>query len=285
MGKRKLIQIASTIIYNLNINGIISGKIFKGETKNICVPGLNCYSCPMAVSSCPLGSLQNSLSSPILKFPFYILGLLFLFGILLGRLICGFLCPFGLIQELLYKIPTPKIKKNKITYYLSYLKYIILGIFVIFIPLYFAQKNGIAIPGFCKYICPAGTLTAGIPLILKNTFLQETLGNLFILKLSILIIILLASIFIYRPFCRFICPLGAIYSLFNKYAIFGIKVEESKCIGCNKCIEKCKMDVKCVGDKECIECGECKKHCPTNAITYKNLKKSRKDWYIWKKHY
>ena len=95
MAKRKLTQITSTILYNLNINGLIQGKIFKGETKNVCVPGLNCYSCPMAISSCPLGSLQNSLASPILKFPFYILGLLVLFGILLGRLICGFLCPFA----------------------------------------------------------------------------------------------------------------------------------------------------------------------------------------------
>lgn len=274
MGKRKLIQIASTFLYNLNITGLIEGRIFKGQTKNICVPGLNCYSCPMAISACTLGSLQNSLASPIFKFPFYVLGLLFLFAIVFGRLICGFLCPFGLIQELLYKIPTPKLKKNKVTYYLSYLKYIILAVFVIFIPLYFAQKNGLAIPGFCKYICPAGTLTAGLPLILKNSFLQESLGSLFILKLSILITILVASIFIFRPFCRFLCPLGAIYSLFNKYAIFGIKVDSSKCIGCNKCIEKCKMDIRHVGDKECIECGECKKCCPTNAISYTKSKKN-----------
>lgn len=274
MGKRKLIQIASTFLYNLNITGLIEGKIFKGQTKNICIPGLNCYSCPMAISACPLGSLQNSLSSPILKFPFYILGLLFLFGIVLGRLICGFLCPFGLIQELLYKIPTPKIKKNKFTHYLSYLKYVILAIFVILIPLYFAIIHGIGVPGFCKYICPAGTLTAGLPLISKNPFLVENLGSLFILKISLLVLILIISIFIFRPFCRFICPLGAIYSLFNKYAFFGINVNKSKCIGCNKCIKNCKMDVKHVGDKECIECGDCIKGCPTKAISYNKFKKN-----------
>ena len=152
MGKRKLIQIASTFLYNLNITGLIEGRIFKGETKNMCVPGLNCYSCPMAIGSCPLGSLQNSLSSPILKFPFYVLGLLFLFAILFGRLICGFLCPFGLIQELLYKVPIKKIKKSKVTYYLSYLKYLILAVFVVLIPLYFILVHSETIPAFCKFV-------------------------------------------------------------------------------------------------------------------------------------
>ena len=105
MDKRKVIQIISTFLYNPNIFNFFEGKIYKGNAKSVCVPGLNCYSCPGAIGSCPLGSLQNSIANPLLKFPFYILGLLLLFGILLGRTICGFLCPFGLIQELLYKIP------------------------------------------------------------------------------------------------------------------------------------------------------------------------------------
>ena len=133
--KRKLIQLASALIYNANLKGFGEGSIYQGKAKGLCVPGLNCYSCPGAIAACPLGTLQNALNNAPSRFPFYILGFLILAGLFLGRLICGFLCPFGLIQELLHKIPLPKIKKNKITHILSYLKYIIGVVFVIYIRL------------------------------------------------------------------------------------------------------------------------------------------------------
>ena len=269
MDKRKVIQLISAFLYNLNIKNFFDGKIHRGNSKSVCVPGLNCYSCPGALGSCPLGSLQNSIANPILKFPFYILGILLLLGLLLGRIICGFLCPFGLIQELLYKIPVKKLKKNKITYYLSYLKYFILVIFVLLIPLYYIIVHTEAVPAFCKFICPAGTMEAGIPLVFANNELKGTIGNLFLLKMSLLIVTVISVTFIYRAFCRFICPLGAIYSLFNKMSIFGICVDMEKCTRCNKCISTCKMDVKKVGDHECIQCGECKKVCESEAICFK----------------
>lgn len=269
MDKRKVIQVISTFLYNPYIFNFFNGKIHKGTSKSVCVPGLNCYSCPGALGSCPLGSLQNSISNPMLKFPFYILGGLLLLGLLLGRLICGFLCPFGLFQELLYKIPVKKIKKSKITYYLSYLKYIILAVFVFIIPLYFIVVHSEVVPAFCKYICPAGTLEAGIPLLLTNHELRDTIGSIFLLKISILIITIVVVTTIYRAFCRFICPLGAIYSLFSRITVFGVDVDMGKCTHCNKCIATCKMDVKKVGDHECIQCGECKKVCDSNAISFK----------------
>ena len=110
--KRKLIQLASALIYNAHLKGFGDASIYQGKIKGVCVPGLNCYSCPGAIASCPLGTLQNALSNSPKRFPFYILGILILAGLLLGRMICGFLCPFGLIQELLYKIPLPKLKKK-----------------------------------------------------------------------------------------------------------------------------------------------------------------------------
>ena len=268
MDKRKVIQVLSTFLYNPNIQNFFSGKIHQGKSKSVCVPGLNCYSCPGAISGCPLGTLQNSIANPLLKFPFYIVGLLLLFGLLLGRIICGFLCPFGLIQELLHKIPIKKIKKSKITYYLSYLKYFILAVFVVLIPLYFIVARGEIVPAFCKYICPAGTLEAGIPLVSANSELRSITGNLFLLKVSILVITLIVVTTIYRAFCRFICPLGAIYSLFSKISVFGVTVDMGKCTHCNKCVNTCKMDVKKVGDHECIQCGECKKVCDSNAICF-----------------
>ncbi len=260
--KRRWIQLLTAVLYNCHFTGFFTGKIAKWNTKGVCVPGLNCYSCPGAVAACPLGSLQNAIAGSARRFPLYILGLLLLIGLFLGRLICGFLCPFGFLQDLLHKIPLPKIKKNRVTRILSYLKYVILIFFVIVIPLVRLE------PGFCKYICPAGTLEAGIPLVLMNEILQSKIGFLFSWKVFVLAVILLLCMFCFRAFCRFLCPLGAIYSLFNPIAFFGIRVDRNKCDGCNACVRTCQMDVKCVGDRECIQCGECKKSCPKDAISY-----------------
>lgn len=276
--RRKLIQLASALIYNAHLKGFRDASIYQGKLKGLCVPGLNCYSCPGAIAACPLGTLQNALSSSPKRFPFYILGFLILAGLLLGRLICGFLCPFGLLQELLYKIPVPKIRKNKVTRWLSYGKYVILGVFVIYIPLFFAFRSGFPLPAFCKYICPAGTLEGGLPLVLGDSSLRAAAGALFSWKVFVLVLILGSMLFLYRSFCRFLCPLGAIYSLFASVSIFGIQVEEYKCIHCGKCVHHCKMDIKKAGDRECIQCGSCKDICPTDAIHWKRLRnKNRYD--------
>lgn len=160
---------------------------------------------------------------------------------------------------------------------LSYLKYMVLAVFVIGIPL-ISVFDGIPIPAFCKYICPAGTLGGAVPLLINpnNGGLASLTGALFTNKLVILCVIAVVSIFIFRCFCRFLCPLGAIYSLFNKIALFGIKFDEEKCVNCGKCVRECKMDIKKVGDRECVNCGECISSCPTQAISWKCLKyKSR----------
>lgn len=259
---RRYTQLIAAVLYNCNLGGFVTGKIYKGATKGVCVPGLNCYSCPGAVAACPLGSLQSGLLSSRYKIPFYTLGTLLIFGILFGRLICGFLCPFGLLQELLYKIPTKKIKKNKVTRILSKLKYVILIAFVVIIPVVKLT------PAFCKYICPAGTLEGGIPMVITNAPLREMLGFLFSWKVFVLAATLLVCVFCYRAFCRFICPLGALYSLFNPVSFFGIRVDENKCTRCGACVRACKTDVRRVCDGECIQCGECMKRCPENAISY-----------------
>jgi hypothetical protein len=113
LGKRKLIQGLSMLLCNADILQFKTGSLSKSPLKNTCVPGLNCYSCPGAIAACPLGALQNALAEG--RVPFFVTGLLVLFGVLLGRGVCGFLCPFGLIQELLYKIPGPKVRKNALT--------------------------------------------------------------------------------------------------------------------------------------------------------------------------
>jgi ferredoxin len=271
--KRRIIQLYAALLTNANLKGYGNGKIYQGAVKNICAPGLNCYSCPAASASCPLGALQNALASSNARLPYYIFGIFLLFGILFGRWICGFLCPFGLLQDLLHKVKTPKLKKNSITRILSYLKYVILVVFVVLMPLIYSAQS-FPLPGFCKYICPSGTLLGAGGLLSNeaNSNMFPMLGPLFTWKFCLLVLILLSCIFIYRAFCRFLCPLGAIYGLFNRISILGIKLDKPKCTDCGICIGTCHMDIRHVGDHECISCGECITACPTGAITYKGPK-------------
>lgn len=265
--KRRLIQVYAALLYNANIKGFITGKIYTGNTKVLCVPGLNCYSCPGAIGACPLGALQNALATSGTRAPAYVFGIIILFGLILGRTICGFLCPMGLGQELLYKIKTPKLKKNKITRVLSYFKYVLLVILVFSIPVMYQT----GVPGFCKYVCPSGTLLGGIGLLMNpnNADLYQMLGPLFTWKFLLLVVFIVGSVFIFRFFCRFFCPLGAIYGLFCRIALLGIKLDKTKCTDCGICLSVCKMDIKHVGDHECIHCGACISSCPTQAISWK----------------
>lgn len=268
-GRRRIVQVLAAVLYNANIGGFFKGTIYRGNSKKFCVPGLNCYSCPGAIASCPLGALQASLNNFPTAVPLYLLGILLLFGALLGRAVCAFLCPFGLIQELLYKIPTKKLKKSAWTRRLTVIKYIVLVVMVIALPLYFLIVNGVVTPAFCKWLCPAGTLEGGVPLVIANESLRAQLGWLFSWKALVTAAVIVASIFIYRPFCRFLCPLGAIYSLFNRTAVFGVRLDKKKCTHCGACARACKMDVRIVNDRECLRCGECVSRCPTGAISCK----------------
>lgn len=266
--KRRLIQIYAALLYNAHGSGFISGEIYTGVVKNICVPGLNCYSCPGAIGACPLGALQNALASAGHRAPWYVLGIILLSGLILGRKICAYLCPAGLIQELLYKIPVPKLRKSRLTRLLSWLKYVILAMLVVIIPMKYAY------PAFCKYICPAGTLE-GAGILLANSASNGMLpmpGSLFAGKIIIAALLVIAAAFVFRVFCRFFCPLGAFYSLFSKIAFCGIDVDANRCTGCNRCVNRCKMDIRHPGDHECIQCGECAEVCEEGAIHFRGGK-------------
>lgn len=267
---RLWVQILFTALTNGYLIGFVKGKIYRGPTKAVCVPGLNCYSCPGALGACPIGSLQAVLGSRNYKFSFYVVGFLIFTGSLLGRFVCGWLCPFGLVQDLLYKIPFFRKRKNLPGHkVLVWLKYVILVLFVILLPLLAVDIIGQGSPWFCQYICPSGTLTAGIPLVGLNDTLKSAVGGLFAWKVSILAILVFLSLWIYRPFCKYLCPLGAVYSVFNPIALYRYKVDENACTHCGKCKRACKMDIK-VWEKpnsgECIRCGDCLKACPEGAI-------------------
>ena len=268
---RGYIQAAAALLSNPHLPNFLKGGIYRGAGKKVCVPGLNCYSCPAAAGACPIGALQTVAGSAKYGFSYYITGTLILLGVLLGRFICGFLCPFGWFQELLHKIPTKKFSTKKLKC-LTWIKYVVLLVTVFLLPALAVNDVGMGDPFFCKYICPQGVLEGAIPLSVVNSGIRSALGVLFAWKFSVLIAVIAVSVLFYRPFCKWLCPLGAFYALLNKVSLFQMKVDTGKCVACGKCAKACKMAVdvtKTPNHTECIRCGMCVRECPTNAVRFR----------------
>ena len=267
---RGWIQAAATLVSNINLHNFVKGGIYQGSGKAVCVPGLNCYSCPAASGACPIGSFQAVVGSSKFSFSYYITGFLILMGVLLGRFICGFLCPFGWLQDLLHKIPGPKFSTEKLRA-LTYVKYVVLVLAVVLLPVLVVNDVGMGDPFFCKYICPQGVLEGAIPLSAVNSGIRAALGTLFTRKMIILAAVIILGVLFYRPFCKWICPLGAFYGLMNRVSLLGRKVDEHRCVSCGKCAKACKMDVdvtRSPNSAECIRCGKCVSACPTDAVSF-----------------
>lgn len=260
---RRLTQILGLILPNAFIQGwLFKPHLYSGVLKSVPFPTLNCYACPGAFFSCPVGTLQHF--AVIKAVPQFVLATLVFVGATVGRLFCGWLCPFGFIQELLFKIPSPKIRLPD---FFKGVKYVVLIITVFLLPLLMVDTV------FCK-ICPQGALEAGIPQVLLNEELRPLLGTLFIAKIVILIIIVVLSILITRVFCRAICPLGAFFALFNRISAVRIDVDANTCVKCHKCRTVCPVDIEICEDAnsaECIRCGNCTKVCPPKSAKFTTI--------------
>lgn len=269
---RLFFQIIYTIVSNGYMYGFLNGKIYKGSLKYTCVPGLNCYSCPGAIGSCPMGALQAALNKRNFEIPFAVLGFFFVFGSIFGRFVCGWLCPFGLVQDLLHKIPFFR-KRKQLAYHsvLKYGKYVVLfGLVVVGSSFLF---TGFAkVPAFCKFLCPSGTLMGALPLLGMDEQLRSQAGDLFYWKLGILMVLILLSVKVYRPFCQYLCPLGAIYGWFNRFSLVQIHWEKDTCISCMACQRVCPINLppeKISVSTECIKCGQCVEVCPKKCLHFK----------------
>ena len=269
--KRLVVQIVSFLLQNPLLNNFFTGKIYQGKLKSICTPGLNCYSCPAAAVSCPVGAMQLFFAGAKHSVSLFVTGFLLSTGIVFGRLICGYVCPMGLVQDLLYKIKTPKrIVRLRFS---RYIKYAVLVVFVVILPLEVRHNlSGLGEPWFCKYICPSGTIFGAIPLLAGNDFLLQFAGAQFGIKASIAAGIIIMAAFVYRPFCRVLCPLGAFYALFNKIAFIKIHCDSEKCTSCGRCSKSCHINLdpsKQPNSPECVRCGNCVSSCDAKALRYR----------------
>lgn len=233
-----------------------TNQIYDGPLKLTCFPGLNCHACPTALTACPIGILQHF--SAIGKIPFFLLGFLGAIGMTFGRAVCGWVCPFGWIQDQTFKI---KSKKLKIPAFLKQCKYVSLVVLAVLLP-YFTEAH------WFSRICPWGTLSAGIPWMVWNpinpTFATPVIepnmvGWLYIMKIGILAMFLVLFVITSRPFCRTLCPMGAIYSLFNRVSFMRMHVE-GQCVDCDLCVAVCPVDIRIADDPnspDCIRCLNC----------------------------
>ena len=248
--KRWPVQLASTIVMN--------SYFFAGTLKAIPCWGMNCYACPAAVFSCPIGTIQHF--SVLHRIPVYVLGVLGVAGALGGRWSCGWFCPFGFLQDLMHKIKAPKWRLR--TGKAGWLRYVFLVVLVIIVP-YLTLE-----PWFTK-LCPVGTLQGAIPQMLLRPELREQIGWFYWLKIAILLVFLAWMALTKRPFCRYVCPLGAIWSPFNKVSTVRLAVDQGRCTRCLRCRQVCPVDIdvfESPNASQCIRCLACIPECPQDAI-------------------
>ncbi len=269
MRGRRVFQVMGTVALNPYVPYFRERVIYQGGAKYLCAPGLNCYACPLAVLSCPIGGLQLAfarLSSAMRGLKeaaglfLYVMGSLGLLGCVFGRMPCGWICPFGLLQDLVFRIPLPELRMPR---RLNRLRYLTLVIAVGLLP----ALTGVS---WFSRLCPAGTLEGG--LLLKAAPPAASLppsGWFFWLKVGLLIALIVWMAASKRPFCRLFCPLGAILGLFNRVSLYRMWVREESCVKCGACRKVCPVDIDIYQDPDspdCIRCLECRDACPRAAI-------------------
>jgi len=246
--KRKIIQFLALVISNLGLFRIL-------KTGLVC-PFLYCHGCPFAAFGCPIGIIQNFIVYG--RFPFFTVGSLGVYGMLLGRVFCGWACPFGALHDLLTVGFGRKVRAR--SYW--YLKYIFLFLVIALTWLFLDTV-------FCKF-CPSGSLFAAISFrILYPSF---GAGLFFYIHILTLILAIALALVISRFWCRYICPLGAIAGAFNKLSFLTIQLDEEKCKGCGCCLEACPMGIDKLesigGSTDCTLCGRCIESCPEKALKF-----------------
>ncbi len=228
------------------------------EFKGVCNPVLSCHSCILSWFACPIGVFIHYAGYQ--AFPFIAVGSVALVGLLIGRVLCGWMCPFGFLQDLLYKIPT---RKFQLPDWTSYIKYVVLATTVVAVP-YFYGESSIGV--FCRY-CPSSALQVTLPNLLGGAALNT--GTM--IKMGLLVVILIWVVFTTRGFCKVLCPIGAMMAPFNFISLWIVKVPRRDCLSCDLCDKECPTRCSPQGRVEeripanraldCVVCHECQPVC------------------------
>ena len=214
-------------------------------------PGLHCYACPLAITVCPIGLMQNLIISGTL--PFYFLGTIAAYGLLLGRGWCGWFCPFGTVNDLL------SFRKARFVRALSPLKLLVL------------LGTGVAAwrladTWFCK-LCPAASLTASLPYLGLGV---AEVNTAFLIHMGTLAAVVVGMVLVARFWCRYLCPMGGLLSLFNRVSFFGLRLHGGRCTACGLCARSCPMGIaphREINSSDCVKCGECVPSCTSSALS------------------
>lgn len=184
--------------------------------------------------------------------------------ILFGRFFCGYLCSFGALGDFLWAVSNrimkkPVIVSAKVDRILKYLKYVILLLIIVAV-------WTVALPVDYTYN-PWNIF--GMYSSLKG---WGTLAGLFSVGGMLLLLIMIGNFFVERFFCRYICPLGAIFAILSYFRLYRIKKPGDKCGACQLCTRKCSMGIPLktmdmVHSGECIDCYRCVDVCPRENVT------------------
>jgi polyferredoxin len=237
---------------------------------SLCGPVFHCYSCPLATFACPIGVLANF--SALHVFPFMAVGILLSVGAFFGSFVCGWACPFGFLQDLAAKVPTPKFTLPAWT---GWFRLVVLIAFVLLIPYLWGEENPLF---FCR-LCPAGAIEGAIPNMVNQAVAGEPVVWPTLTKIVIVLVFAVAIFFTWRPWCSLFCPLGAIYGLMNRTSFFFLRFRREICGNCIDCRSLCVdgsrphgrvNSFRCV---RCMECTECKAVKVENALVRLDAKR------------
>lgn len=233
---------------------------------SVCSPVFHCYSCPLALFACPIGVLANF--SALHLIPFVAVGTLLAIGAVAGSFVCGWVCPFGFIQDLIARLPT---RKFELPGWAGYGRYAVLLFLVLLIPYFFGEEHPLF---FCR-VCPAGALEAALPHTASTAIAGTGIAWPSATKAIVLGVVMFAMFFTWRPWCTALCPLGAIYGLCNRVSLVFLKFQPESCNDCDLCRRLCRYhgpSERRGDDQRCIRCLDCTR---CTAVTLSHVFDSR----------